>query len=95
MSNASLVSAASEDAVAVSVYPVPIWSMRKLAKVAIPFTAATSVVPVSRPSPSTPPLLPMATFTLPVKLATTFPAESNTVTCTGGRIMLSFIVLSG
>src|SRR5205823_5671227 len=95
MSNASLVSAASGDAVAVSVYPLPIWSMRKLAKVAIPFTAATSAVPVSCPSPSTPPLSPMATFTLPVKLVTTFPAESNAVTCSGGRMMLSFIVLSG
>jgi len=37
----------------------------------------------------------MATFTLPVKLVTTFPAESNAVTCTGGRMMLSFMVLSG
>src|SRR5207244_11595308 len=44
MSNASLVSPASGVAVAVSVYPEPIWSIRKLANVATPVTAAAGVV---------------------------------------------------
>src|SRR5438105_8069709 len=95
-SNALLASPARGAAAAASVYPVPIWSIRKLAKVATPFTAATSVVPVRRPPLTRPPLWPMATVTVPVKLVTTFPAESNAVTCTGGWMVLSFIcVLSG
>src|SRR5207244_2564129 len=35
--------------------------------------------------------LPSASVTSPVKLVMTLPAESNTVTCTGGVIMLSFM----
>src|ERR1051325_5751900 len=89
MANGAVVSPASADAAAVSVYPVPIRSIRKLAKVATPFTAATLVVPVRFALPST------ATFTVSVKLVTTCPAESNAVTCTGGLMTLSFIVLSG
>src|SRR5256885_3162606 len=94
-SNDVLVSPAYDAAVAVSVYPLPIWSIRKLAKVATPFTAATCGVPESRPPLTRPPLSPMATVTVPVKVATTVPAESNAVTCTGGRMVLSFIVPSG
>src|SRR5256885_17058711 len=47
MSNGVLVSPAKGAAAAVRVYPVPIWSMLKLAKVATPFTAATSIEPLS------------------------------------------------
>jgi hypothetical protein len=95
MLNAVLVSAAREDAVAVSVYPVPIWSILKLAKVATPFTAAAAGEPARRPRLTTPALRPMATVTVPVKLVTTFPAESNAVTCTGGWMVLSFMALWG
>src|SRR2546429_4478003 len=45
-SNAVLVSPTKDAAAAVSVYPDPIWSMLKLAKVATPFTAATCVEPL-------------------------------------------------
>src|SRR6266480_6854249 len=38
--------------------------------------------------------LPSASVTSPVKLVTTLPAESNTVTCTGG-MMLSFTASLG
>src|SRR2546430_568143 len=39
--------------------------------------------------------LPSASVTSPVKLVMTLPAESNTVTCTGGVIMLSFMASVG
>src|SRR5207247_10642006 len=43
----------------------------------------------------TPGSLPSASVTSPVKLVTTLPAESNTVTCTGGWMMLSFTASLG
>ncbi len=39
--------------------------------------------------------LPSASVTSPVKLVTTLPTESNTVTCTGGWMMLSFMASVG
>src|SRR5690349_24533218 len=39
--------------------------------------------------------LPSASVTAPVKLVTTLPAESNTVTCTGGWMMLSLMASLG
>src|SRR3977135_2507201 len=43
----------------------------------------------------TPGSLLIARITSPVKLVTTLPAESNTVTCTGGLMMLSFMASVG
>src|SRR5258708_34986941 len=39
--------------------------------------------------------LPSASVTSPVKLVTTLPTESNTVTCTGGWVMLFFLASGG
>src|SRR5438094_3986718 len=55
--------------------------MLSVPNVATPATAACVVVPDSVPPP---PLLPIATDTLPVNPVATLPNASSTVTCTAG-----------
>src|SRR5438552_11401350 len=63
MLNAVLACPDTPVAAAVSVYPVPLLSMDRLEKVAIPAVAATVRVPESAPPAG---FVPIATVTLPV-----------------------------
>jgi len=83
MSNATLVPAEAPDAVAASVYPLPVLSMLRSPNDAMPATAATVVVPESVPAP---PLVPIATVTLPVKVVTRLPKASSPETSTAGAM---------
>src|SRR5438876_12339108 len=73
--------------VAMSVYPFPSWLMLRSPNVATPADAAACDLPESR-ALRTPGSLPIARVTSPAKLVTTLPTESNTVTCTGGVMLL-------
>src|SRR2546426_5948849 len=68
--------------------------MLRSGNVATPAEAAACDLPERRPL-GTLGSLPSASVTSPVKLVTTLPAESNTVTCTGGWMMLSFMASVG
>src|SRR5437870_1372175 len=72
-------------AVAASRYPLLVLSSVRLAKVATPSTAATTVVPLSVLPPG---LFPSVTVTFPAKVGTGFPAASSAVTRTAGPIGL-------
>src|SRR5713226_4092930 len=87
-----LLAPGSRVAAAVSRYPVPLLSMLRLEKVATPFTAATTVVPESVPPTG---LVPIATVTVPVKLATRFPNASSALTTTAGVMTAPATVLLG
>ena len=60
ISNAGLVAPFRPEAVATSVYPLPVLSIERLAKVATPLTALAVAVPESVPAPG---LAPMASVT--------------------------------
>jgi len=68
--------------------------MLRSPNVATPADAAACDLPESR-ALRTPGSLPIARVTSPAKLVTTLPTESNTVTCTGGLMMLSFMASVG
>src|SRR5882724_11279886 len=76
----------------VSVYPVPILSILKVANVATPLRAATVVVPDSAPPSG---LVPIPAITLPVNPVAVLPCASCTVTCTAGVIVAPAVVLVG
>ncbi len=81
---AALPGATAAAATAASVYPVPALSTLSVLKVALPFTAATVVVPERVPPAG---LVPSPIFTLPVNPGTTFPWASFALTCTAGAIV--------
>src|SRR5688572_22307527 len=83
MLNADEVAPVSGAAAAVSLSPVPDFSMESLENVATPAAADTVVVPDSVPPPG---LVPIATVMLAVELVTVFPNASCTTTCTAGLI---------
>src|SRR5438094_7224094 len=66
--------------------------MLRFANVAMPFTAATLVVPESVPPPG---FAPSATVTVPVNPVAVFPCASCAVTCTAGVIDVPAAVLVG
>src|SRR5712692_1259429 len=66
--------------------------MLRFAHVATPLTAATVSVPASVPPPG---LVPSATVTGPVKLATAFPKASHALTTTAGVIAAHAPVVLG
>src|SRR5207245_10146774 len=68
--------------------------MLRSGNVATPAEAAACDLPERR-ALGTLGSLSSASVTSPVKLVMTLPAESNTVTCTGGVIMLSFMASVG
>src|SRR6266571_2748901 len=68
--------------------------MLRSGNVATPAEAAACDLP-DRRALGTLGSLPSASVTSPVKLVMTLPAESNTVTCTGGWMMLSFMASVG
>src|SRR3982074_1690766 len=68
--------------------------MLRSENVATPADATACDLPERR-ALITPGSLLMARVTAPVKVVTTLPAESNTVTCTGGLMMLSFMASAG
>src|SRR5882762_10180509 len=68
--------------------------MLRSGNVATPADATACDLPERR-ALITPGSLAIARVTSPEKLVTTLPAESNTVTCTGGLMMLSFMASLG
>src|SRR6267143_3790532 len=68
--------------------------MLRSENVATPADATACDLPERR-ALTIPGSLLIARVTSPVKLVTTLPADSNTVTCTGGLIMLSFMASVG
>ena len=80
--NAALVSAPSFGAAAVSRYPLAAFSRRSPTKVATPLTERTCFVPRSESPVGFAPSDRMTS----VSRSVTLPAESCTVTCTGGSI---------
>src|SRR5512135_938206 len=69
--NAALVAVGSDEALAVSVYPMPALSILSAENVATPATAATLVVPDSVPPLG---LVPIAMVMVPVKPVATLPS---------------------
>src|ERR1051325_5194963 len=92
MSNGVLVAPGSPAAFAVSVYPLPAWSMLRSANVATPATAATDVVPDNVPPDG---FAPIATVTTPVNPVAVLPKPSRAVTCTAGVIVAPAEVIVG
>src|ERR1700747_2051217 len=66
--------------------------MLRLANVAVPFTAATLVVPDSVPLPG---FVPIVTATLPAKPVAVLPCPSNAVTWTAGVIVVPATAFEG
>ena len=92
MLNAVLACPDTPVAAAVSVYPVPLLSMDRLEKVAIPAVAATVRVPESAPPAG---FVPIATVTVPVNPVAVLPKASRAVTCTAGVIAVPAVVATG
>src|SRR5947209_19202974 len=70
--------------------------MLRSENVATPAAAAAAACDLpERRALRTPGSLPIARVTSPVKLVTTLPTESYTVTCTAGVIVLSFMASVG
>jgi len=94
MSNVALVAFARPVALADREYPIPALSMLRLANVAIPATAAVTVVPESSASLVSVPSV-IVSVTVPVKLASVWPVESCAATCTAGLTVASAFVACG
>ena len=78
---------------AASVYPVPVLSMDRPEKVAMPAATGTAVPPVSVPPPA---LFPNASATVvPLSPVSTLPAASSTATVTAGAIVAPATVVLG
>src|SRR5213592_1152674 len=99
ISNGSLVASARPVAAADSVYAVllftvPVLSMLRVEKVAIPPTAATVDVPESFAPPGPVPTV-IVTVTLPAKPGTRLPSGSCAATCTAGAIVAPPVAVLG